>query len=198
MNQDRAANLLASGIPPSQVASIMGVTPARISQLLKEESFALSLAAREAEIASGDIEEITLAAKYHAAESALIQQVMEMAPMAELRDVTAALRVVGERRIAKEQSRNPLPIGGSTIINNIVQLSLPSHALPEIAITKQKEIISIGDKNLAPMTSTGITNLFKKIGNEYELPRIPQSTAETLTETPSTTEEAEFLEVIKA
>lgn len=197
MNQERAANLLASGISPSQVASIMGVSPARISQLLKEPEFALSLAAKEAEIASGDIEEITLTAKYHAAESALIQQVMEMAPMAELKDVTAALRVVGERRIAKEQARNPIPLGGNTIINNIVQLSLPSHALPEISITKQKEIISIGDRNLAPMTSTGVTNLFKKIGNDHELPRIPESPTEAVTKT-FTTEEAEFLEAIRA
>lgn len=196
MNQERAANLLASGIPPSQVASIMGVSPARISQLLKEEAFSLMLQVKEAELNAGDIEEITLTAKYHAAESALIQQVMEMAPMAELRDVTAALRVVGERRIAKEQARNPLPLGSNTIINNIVQLSLPSHALPEISITKQKEIISIGERNLAPMTSTGVTNLFKKIGNEYEPPRIPQSTTETPTET-LTTEEAEFLEALR-
>lgn len=203
MNEERIINLLASGLCAEQVATIIGCTPARISQLLKEEAFSLKLKVKTDEVAEGDIEEISLTAKYHAAESALIQQVMEMAPLAELRDVTAALRVVGERRIQKEIARNPSPLGGTPVYNTVIQLSLPNHALPEIAITKQKEIISIGDRNLAPMTSTGVTNLFKKIeqnkitGENNEPTRIPQSTTEASATTPSE-EEAEFLEAIRA
>lgn len=203
MNEERVINLLASGLKAEQVATIIGCTPARISQLLKEEAFSLKLKAKEIEVAEGDIEEISLTAKYHAAESALIQQVMEMAPLAELRDVTAALRVVGERRTAQAIARNPSPLGGTPVYNTVIQLSLPNHALPEIAITKQKEIISIGDRNLAPMTSTGVTNLFKKIeqnkitGEHNEPTRISQSTTEAFAAT-STEEEAEFLEAIRA
>jgi len=211
MNEERVINLLASGLNANQVSTIVGCTPARISQLLKDESFALKLRAKEIETNAGDIEEISLTAKYHAAESALIKQVMEMAPLAELRDVTAALRVVGERRIQKEIAKNPSPLGGTPVYNTVIQLSLPNHALPEIAITKQREIISIGERNLAPMTSTGVTNLFKqiednktnsinlKLGEDNELSRIPQSPTETFTATPSEENaEAEFLEAMRA
>lgn len=191
MNLDRAINLLASGIPAVQVASILGVSPSRIAQLSKEESFMLALRAKELELAEGDIEAVALDAKYHTAEHALVEQVINMAPIAELRDVTAALRVVAERRSAQKIHSNPIPVGG-VVLNQVISLSLPPQILPSIAITGQNEIISIGNKNLAPMTSDGVIKLFNRKEEQNVLTRIPKTAETSIAE--NSTEEEQIVE----
>lgn len=186
MNIERVINLLASGIKPAQVASILGVTPARISQLASEiPNLKELIAEKEAELAEKDIETVALDAKYHTAEHALINQVVELAPIAELRDVTAALRVISERQDKRKQLVNPNPVGGTITLNQVISLSLPNHALPEISLSSEKEVISINNRTLAPMSSTGVTNLFNTLDNKEErtfdhVPTtIPSSTKET-------------------
>lgn len=162
MNRARIASLLSTGLPASQVATIVGVSPGRISQLIKEESFALLLADRTEQAQKENFEEVALSAKYNAAEHSLIQQVMDMAPVSELRDVTAALRVVAERQ-EKMKSRLTVPVQSAPQV--VVSITLPSHALPTrtIEMTSQKEVISIGEQTLAPLSSTAVTNLFSAL-----------------------------------
>ena len=161
MNIDRITTLLASGLKPSNVASIVGCSPARISQLAQDQHFQDLLTSKIAELEADDVEEKTLSAKYLSAEHTLLNQIIEMAPISELRDVTAALRVVAERQEKAKTRLNP--VQGATIINQTVQIAVPSHTLPEISLTKDLEVISVNTLNLAPLTSEGVTNLFKSM-----------------------------------
>ena len=161
MNIDRITTLLASGLKPSNVASIVGCSPARISQLAQDQHFQDLLTSKIAELEADDVEEKTLSAKYLSAEHTLLNQIIEMAPVSELRDVTAALRVVAERQEKAKIRLNP--VQGATIINQTVQIAVPSHTLPEISLTKDLEVISVNTLNLAPLTSEGVTNLFKSM-----------------------------------
>lgn len=183
MNIERITTLLASGLKPSNVASIIGCSPARISQLAKESiEFQNLLALKEAEAQEQDIEESSLTAKYHAAEHLLLNQVMEMAPVSELRDVTNALRVVAERQDKAKTRLNPIQ-GQAAVINQIIQINIPSHALPEVVLTKDREVISVNQTNLAPLTSVGVTNLFKTMKeNKNDTARIQGTTEEAITE----------------
>ena len=165
MNQERVATLLASGLKPSNVASIVGCSPARISQLLQEEGFKNLLANKSAEVEASDVEEKTLNAKYHAAEHSLLNLILEMAPTAELRDVTNALKVVSERQDKLKTRMNPVQ-QGNVITQQFVQINIPVHSLPEVVINEQRQILSINEQNLAPMTSEGVTSLFKGMKNE--------------------------------
>lgn len=167
MNIERITTLLASGLKPSNVASIVGCSPARISQLSTDEKFQNMLAAKIAELEADDVEEKTLSAKYLSAEHTLLNQIIEMAPVSELRDVTAALRVVAERQEKAKTRLNP--VQGTTIINQTVQIAVPSHTLPEINLTKDLEVISVNTLNLAPLTSEGVTNLFKSMKQEKDI-----------------------------
>ncbi len=167
MNIERITTLLASGLKPSNVASIVGCSPARISQLSTDEKFQNMLAAKIAELEADDVEEKTLSAKYLSAEHTLLNQIIEMAPVSELRDVTAALRVVAERQEKAKIRLNP--VQGTTIINQTVQIAVPSHTLPEISLTKDLEVISVNTLNLAPLTSEGVTNLFKSMKEVKEV-----------------------------
>jgi hypothetical protein len=45
-------------------------------------------------------------------------------------------------------------------------LNLPTHALPEIIISKDNEVTCIDQTNLAPLTSDGVQNLFKRMKAE--------------------------------
>lgn len=166
MNIERITTLLASGLKPSNVASIVGCSPARISQLSADPHFQNLLSAKIAEAEESDVEEKTITAKYIAAEHILLNQIIDMAPVSELRDVTAALRVVAERQEKAKTRLNP--VQGTTIINQTVQIAVPSHTLPEISLTKELEVISVNTLNLAPLTSEGVTNLFKNLKADKE------------------------------
>lgn len=164
MNLERVATLLANGLKPSNVASIIGCSPGRIAQICKEESFQLILRAKSAEAEKSNDEEELLGSKYHAAEHILLNQIIEMAPVSELRDVTAALRVVAERQDKAKTRLNPVQSG--TIINQVISITVPKHTLPEIHLTEALEVTSVNTLNLAPLTSEGVTNLFKGMRQE--------------------------------
>ena len=198
MNLDRITSLLASGLKPAQVATIIGVTPARISQLLSQEGFQLSLQAKLAVQEKEDVEEQAISAKYNAAEHALVNQVIEMAPTAELRDVTAALRVVAERQ-EKMKTRTSVqaPILHQQL--TVVSVNLPAHALriPEVHLNPAKEVVAIGEQQLAPMTSTAVTDLFtklsKKKGEDHVLQASTRNTKESSIEDVPLAAEQSFL-----
>lgn len=164
MNHDRIATLLSTGLIPSQVATIVGLSPGRISQIMKEPSFELLLAEKMSKTSEIDIEEESISAKYSAAEHALIKQVMDMAPVSELRDVTAALRVVGERQ-EKMKSRLAQLAPAQMQQLTVVSITLPSHALtaPQIQQNSQREIIALDGQTLAPLSSDAVTKLFKSM-----------------------------------
>jgi hypothetical protein len=168
MQTERIATLLAAGLPHTSVATIVGISPARVSQLLREPEFELLLTAKKAETEKKDQEELSLGAKYLEAEHILLKQVVEMAPVSELRDVTAALRVVAERQEKAKSRMNPI-VQSSPVYNTIVQLSLPAHATPELAYAQNREVIAIENRNLAPLSSSGVLNLFKGLNKPVEI-----------------------------
>lgn len=189
MNRDRVATLLASGLKAAQVATIVGVSPARISQLLKEEDFMLLLDSKTAEQKKTDVEELAITAKYHAAEHLLLDQITQLAPVAELRDVVGALKVVADRQDKAKQRLNPVPVQGAVIHQNIVQLQLPMQALPEIHIGGNNEVVGIGGNNLAPLSSQGVTKLF-----EQRRQQAGGRLSSTITAPDSTNDNAESIE----
>jgi hypothetical protein len=162
MNLERVATLLASGLSASSVASIIGVSPARISQLKAEEGFDQILQAKMAEVATKDAEEVSISAKYLEAEHKLLKQVIDLSTVSEMKDVTAALRVVAERQEKAKNRINPIQ-QGTQVFNTVVQLQLPTHAVPELAFSSNKEVIAIEDRNLAPLSSTAVADLFARM-----------------------------------
>lgn len=184
MNLERIATLLANGLKPSNVATIVGCTPAYLSQLAKSNEEFKNLLADKTALADKETnEELSLSVKYQAAEHTLIDRIMELSTVAEMRDLTSALRVISERQEKTKTRLNPV-IEGQTVTNNIIQISIPSHALPELCMTREQQVLSVDNINLAPLTSTGVINLFKgmnekKMENENEQRRISVTTEKT-------------------
>lgn len=159
---ERALKFLAGGLAPSQVASVLGCSPARISQLLAEPEFKARLAEAQGEPAGVAEEDEILNNKYLATEHAILDQMRSQIPYAELRDCTNALRVVGERaerraaRKLQEQALRQFESSGLVTVS----LTLPVHCLPKPVYNEQQEIVAIGEQAMAPLSSDAVRTLF--------------------------------------
>lgn len=168
--QERCAHFLAQGLKPTQVASILGCTPGRISQIIKEPDFPEILArAQEQYEGPSDSEAAAhqlVSNKYLALESKLVDQIEAQAAMMAPKELISALSVVAARqdKAAARTAQLRLPQQGSTI-NVAVQLSMPQHTVPEYVVNSQGEIVSINQKSMAPMGSGAVRSLFTGMKN---------------------------------
>lgn len=162
----RIAHFLAQGFKPAQIASIVGVSPAYISQLGKDPSFSHLFAEEQTKVLeSTDLEEEErLNNKYLAAEHTLLDSISSSAALMDPRDQIRALEVVASRQEKRQDriARLRLPTQ-SPVVNNIVQIGIPVHALPEYHVNTEGEIVSIGNRLMAPMSSDGVKNLFTQM-----------------------------------
>lgn len=158
--QERCANFLAQGLAPAQVASIVGISPGRLSQIVKEESFSTVLAAARERYEVSE-EDAAVAErinnKYLALEDKLVDSLYSQATMMEPRDLVRALDTVSSRQARLKQAAAPV----HAVQNNYtVQLALPAHAVPEYKLNAQSEIISIDNRPMAPLPAQSVKELF--------------------------------------
>ena len=159
MNTELALKYLAMGLKPGQVATIVGVSPGRISQLLALPATQEFLASQQKEVA----EEKVVEGKELAAKHALLDSLISKVGEATFMEVARAYEVISRAQATK----NPIPIAGTHLFQGaVVQISMPARALESIEITKDKEVIAIGDRALAPLPAAQVTNLFERMRNE--------------------------------
>lgn len=176
--KERILDYLAAGIKPVQVCSIVGVTPAYISQLLANEDFKKELEER-IQNQPEDAKETALDTKYDAIEHSILNAVQNSLANAELPALTAALRVVGERQEKMKQRRNPVLQNPAQV--NLIQLTLPTRYIqqaPTIQMNEQQEVIAVGDAVLAPMSADGVRAMFTRLRKGPE--NDPANTLEAL------------------
>lgn len=171
--RDRILNYLSSGIKPAQVATIVGCSPAYISQLVKDSGFQEELAALIAD-KPALAEETDLDNKYVSLEHQILKSIEEALPGSELPALGRILDAVTKRQDMRANRKNPIAVSTQygSIGVQIVQLQLPDHALrhPVIELSDNKEILSINAKNLAPMASDAVKNLFSAIKTSALMP----------------------------
>ena len=165
--QERIIGFLAQGLRAAQVASIVGCTPAYISQLCSAqdgpEGFRDALTEKAKELSSsGDIEETTVSAKYLSMEHKLLKTIEDRLGEAEFPALVNALKVVGERQEKRALRKAGLSVAQQgTLVQNIVNITVPAHALPEFRMNQNLEVTAIGDRIMAPMSSDAVRQLFK-------------------------------------
>lgn len=165
--QERIIGFLAQGLKAAQVASIVGCTPAYISQLCSAqdgpEGFREALTEKAKELSSsGDIEETTVSSKYLSMEHKLLKTIEDRLGEAEFPALVNALKVVGERQEKRALRKAGLSVAQQgTLVQNIVNITVPAHALPEFRMNTNLEVTAIGDRIMAPMSSDAVRQLFK-------------------------------------
>ena len=168
MNIERAIHFLSLGVRPGQVASILGVSPGRISQLLSQPEVKEKLDALAVSMNSQDVDKQRIEAKELAAKDSLLDSITARREEATFMELARAYDIICR---AESYRKNPLPMPGAQIFNGtVVQIAMPIQGLKalDIQVTKAGEIIAVGDRELAPMSATGVMNLFKAVQIEGE------------------------------
>ena len=177
--QDRIAGLLVQGMKPAMVASIVGCDPSYISQLLKDEAFLYHLQSLNTELEAGeapleaDVEDrkqetLFLADKMLAAEHHALDKILKEMPYLSGRDAIVALDVIGKRKDATlAQAFGPkgilpsaIPAPGHTTVQ--VTLTVPNICIPELTLSSNNEIISIGERSVAAMPTATLKQMLAK------------------------------------
>lgn len=174
--RERIKNLLIGGMRASEIASVVGCSPSYVSQLVKDPEFRKAVEDGTMAAASERKEEEHLDIRYQNTEHKLITAMENTMVDASLGEITRALEVVARRREAKRAVA--IPASNGVTIHNVVSLMLPSHAVqnhsPVVSLNGNKEIIAIDAQPLAPMSSTGVKNLFEQLRSAS----VPALTAE--------------------
>lgn len=181
MNKERIAYYLAQNLLPSAVASIVGVTPSYISQLLKEVDFKLLIEQERAKSVEESTEDTLLDSKYLGIEHKLLQTIEGQMGMASLSDLTRTLDVICRRQDQRAKQKAPIaptPVGtvNQQFITNLI---LPGHAIPQqrqvaIEMNSEAEVIAIEGQPLAPMASASVQTLFQQMKEKRDADRIQQ------------------------
>lgn len=169
MKNPRILDMLAQGINPVQVLTIVGCTKDYLLGLIKDPEFAADLEAKQKEYYQEADEELVVSNRYLALEHKLLKHIEDNIPNAEMRDVLRALDVVANRQEkAKHRMASPAE-RGNTVIYQQVNLTLPKHAIPEYTLNSDKEVVAIGGVGMAPMTGAGVKELFNAMASGEKL-----------------------------
>jgi hypothetical protein len=174
--EERALTLLGQGIEPSQVAAAIGVTPARISQLISDPEFAAKVADLRFKSLQKHNERD---GSYDSLEDELLEKLKHMIPyMLKPMEVLRAIQVINgaKRRGASSE-------GAIQNQTTVVQLVLPATIMnvftkQEVKVDINNQVIQAGDQSLVTAQVGMLQNLLKKStdkGNQNEQLAITQN-----------------------
>ena len=149
INKDQIKELLGNGLTPAVVASAVGCEASYISQLLSEESFANEVAAKRTVALAADSKRD---ATIDGIEDSLLSQLASVVSDGAFfrpRDLLSAVAVVNKLQ------RRGKPINGSAVgsgvVNNIVNISLPTHVSKKFVTNRANEVIEVEGQTLVTM-----------------------------------------------
>lgn len=156
--EDRALSLLGSGIKSESVASALGVSPSRISQLLAEKHFSDKVAELRYKNLQAHNQRDD---KYDSLEDKLIAKLDKSLPLMVRPDtILKAINVING---AKRRGQSSPDTANST--TNIVNIVLPKVIAQKIVTNINNQVTKAGDQELLTMPSG---NLLKQVEDAAE------------------------------
>ncbi len=163
--ETRALELLGSGCAPETVASALGVTASRISQLLSDETFALAVA----DLRFKNLQRHSaIDSSYDSMEETLLEKLKDLLPlMMRPMEVLKALQVLNG---AKRRGAASVPGTGNAFSGaQIVQINMPTVIHQQILSDVNNQVVQIGSQNLVTIQPNV---LLKKVqASERDKPR---------------------------
>lgn len=151
--EEKALSLLGSGIAAESVASALGVTPARVAQLLANEKFAGQVAALRYETLQVHNKRD---AQYDSIEDTLLDKLESSMPfMHKPTDILRAIQTINGAKRRGQSSPEQV-----TNQQNIVNLVLPTIIAQKFSVNINNQVTRAGDQELHTMPSS---NLLKKV-----------------------------------
>lgn len=156
--ESRALSLLGSGLGPEVVASALGISVSRISQLLSQEEFAAEVATLRFQNLSKHNERDS---RYDQMEDDLLERLRDCMPlMVRPMEILKAIQVINAAK--RRGSSAPEQI---THQNNVVNLVMPTQIIQKFTTNINNQVIQAGHQNLNTMQSGSLLDLAKiKLG----------------------------------
>lgn len=172
--EERALQLLGSGLGPEVVATAVGVTAARISQLLAQDEFAQAVAElRFKNLQAHNVRDQS----YDALEDALIEKLSDVMPL--MMRPMEILKAISTINAAKRRGQSaPESI---THQNTIVNLVMPAQIVQKFTTNINNQVVNVGSQTLETIqSSTMLANAKAKLGelqNGNTIPAISNSSS---------------------
>lgn len=167
---ERVISYFSQGYSISEVAKICGCPLSVLSGLIEQPGFKELIAEAQAEQAENFKEEEIIDNRYLSVEHKILTAISESLASAELRDLTRALEVVGNRQDKRARTKAGLPSTpqqGITLntLNQNITLQMPAAFAPAIAAERNSnnEIIAVNGRSLAPLPNKAVVSLFSTL-----------------------------------
>jgi hypothetical protein len=162
IDQNQVATYLAQGFKPAKVAAMVGCSEPTLSELIRTEKFQQLYEPLKAQYANDRVDKA-----YGDLEEKALGKLKEAMEFAEIPMLTKVLDSINRYR----QTKLPQASAGITnqsliSITKNITLQLPNHAKSNLVVNERGEIISFGDRSLAPLSSLAVQEVFKEIANE--------------------------------
>jgi hypothetical protein len=166
--KEYAIQLLAKGIPTSQVAAAVGVDDSYVSQLKADPEVQQQIAALQAthSVADSNFDD-TL----ERAEALALEKIEKNMQFATLGQALAAFRVLNGARRRKDALITP-----DNITSVTVNLTLPANSIPQYITNSRSEIVEVEGKTMLSATPKTLDQILAARADDRGL-ALPQTTA---------------------
>ena len=157
--ETRALTLLGQGVPPSIVASALGVDPSRISQLLANPEFAAQVVEKKFESltrqTSRDLEIDSL-------EDAVVKLLKDALPM-----MSRPMEIIRAFSIINAAKRRGITTTEApTAVQTIVALNIPAVLIQQFTKNIHNQVIQVGEKSLLTIQSGTLLKKVEALNDE--------------------------------
>lgn len=159
--KNRIATLLAQDIKPAQVSRALNISEGYISNLVEhDESFQAILHEEQGKIV---VQEIEINEKYDTLEHSVLGAMNELIPTADMRELTMALKSVGERH---QRVGNGKGVGTNNGVGITVAVTLPMHISQPILtkVNERNEIVEVQGKSMVSLTAQQLGDKLSSMG----------------------------------
>ena len=147
--EERALKLLGQGVPPTAVASALGVDVSRISQLLSDETFASRLVELKFESLSKHNERDSAIDQM---EDKLLEQLKYALPM-----MTRPMEIIRAFAIINAAKRRGASAPESiTAKQTVVNLNIPQILLQQFTTNVHNQVVQVGEQSLLTIPSANL------------------------------------------
>ena len=169
--EERAVNLLGQGIDPVTVASAIGVSESRISQIISDPH----IAAKIAELRYGNLAKFAERdAGYDALEDELLEKLKNCLPyMIKPMEILASIRIING---AKRRGAGINPT--ETTRQTVVKLTLPLSVINQFRVDVNNQVIQAGEQELVTIQTGNLKGLLNH-GHQSHPPQINGPNRET-------------------
>lgn len=183
--ESKVLTLLGQGFAPEMVATAVGVTPARISQLLSQDEFAQQVAELRYKQLAAHTERDS---KYDTLEDQILERLKQSLSMVfDPMKLAKLLSVVNSAKRRGAAAPEHL-----TTQQTVVQLNIPTAILQQFTTNINNQVVKAGQQDLITVQSANMTALLTKMQPQLLIPsptgeqNVP-STQPRIAETPATT-----------